>query len=236
MNQSIYHIQILNLLLAFIPLLIVVFIYIRWSLNSKAVLLNTGRMLAQLVLVGFVLTYIFKLTNAAMTFVVLAFMLSIASWIALHTVKGVRVKYYGIVLFALFIGCVPTLLLILFGVIQLNPWNKMTYLIPIAGMIFASAMNAVSLAAERFHKEVERATQLESAKKIAFTTSLIPITNSFLAVGVVSIPGMMTGQILAGVDPLIAVRYQIMVMAMLFGASGISSALFLTLITRKRNL
>ncbi|GAB4114299.1 MAG: hypothetical protein Tsb0027_02790 [Wenzhouxiangellaceae bacterium] len=63
-------------------------------------------------------------------------------------------------------------------------------------------------------------------------TALIPIINSLFAVGLVSLPGMMSGQILSGVSPLIAVRYQIMVMAMIFGASGIATALFL-LLTRE---
>lgn len=58
---------------------------------------------------------------------------------------------------------------------------------------------------------------------------MIPVINSLFAVGLVSLPGMMTGQILSGVSPLIAVRYQIMVMCMVFGAAGISAALFLQL-------
>ena len=65
------------------------------------------------------------------------------------------------------------------------------------------------------------------ARGIALRTSLIPVTNSFFAVGLVSIPGMMTGQILSGIDPLEAVRYQIMVMCMVFGATGISSTCYL---------
>ena len=63
-------------------------------------------------------------------------------------------------------------------------------------------------------------------------TGLIPVINSLLAVGIVSLPGMMTGQILSGISPLIAVRYQIMVMCMMFGASGISTAIYLLLISR----
>jgi len=59
--------------------------------------------------------------------------------------------------------------------------------------------------------------------------ALIPIINALFAVGLVSLPGMMTGQILSGVSPLVAVRYQIMVMAMIFGASGIATAVFLLL-------
>ena len=72
----------------------------------------------------------------------------------------------------------------------------------------------------------------DKARNIAFRASLIPITNSLFAVGLVSIPGMMTGQILSGISPLIAARYQIMVMCMVFGAAGISSACFLALIKR----
>jgi putative ABC transport system permease protein len=64
---------------------------------------------------------------------------------------------------------------------------------------------------------------------VAFKASLIPQINSFLAVGLVSLPGMMSGQILAGVDPLVAVRYQMMVMFMILGSSGISTVSYLYL-------
>jgi putative ABC transport system permease protein len=97
-------------------------------------------------------------------------------------------------------------------------------------MIFANAMNSVSLAADRLEAEIGRDVAYDHARNIAFRSSLIPITNSLFAVGLVSIPGMMTGQILSGVSPLIAARYQIMVMCMVFGAAGISSAIFLILV------
>ena len=103
-------------------------------------------------------------------------------------------------------------------------------MIPLAGMIFANAMNSVSLAAERLTAEMERDVDYEQARNIAFRASLIPITNSLFAVGLVSLPGMMTGQILSGISPLIAVRYQIMVMCMVFASAGISSAFFLKLL------
>ena len=61
---------------------------------------------------------------------------------------------------------------------------------------------------------------------------MIPVTNALLAVGLVSLPGMMTGQILSGVSPLVAAKYQIVVMTMLFGASGISAAMYLVLANR----
>ena len=121
------------------------------------------------------------------------------------------------------------LILITWGVLDLQPWYQANYCIPLAGMIFANAMNSVSLAADRLAAELGRGVSYEQARTIAFRASLIPITNSLFAVGLVSLPGMMTGQILSGVSPLIAARYQIMVMCMVFGAAGISSACFLVM-------
>ena len=114
-------------------------------------------------------------------------------------------------------------------VLDLHPWYWPRYVIPLAGMIFTNAMNSVSLAAERFEAELKRDVAYNEARAIALRASLIPITNSLFAVGLVSLPGMMTGQILSGISPLIAARYQIMVMCMVYGAAGISSASFLML-------
>ncbi|MBT5384775.1 MAG: ABC transporter permease, partial [Kordiimonadaceae bacterium] len=116
------------------------------------------------------------------------------------------------------------------GVLGLDPWYEPRYLIPLGGMIFSSSMNSISLAAERIDAETKRGVDYDKARSIALRASLIPIVNALFGVGIVSLPGMMTGQILSGVSPLIAVRYQVMVMCMLFSASGISAAFFLQLI------
>jgi putative ABC transport system permease protein len=100
-------------------------------------------------------------------------------------------------------------------------------------MIFANAMNALSIAAERFESERAQGNGYIPARAAAYRAALIPIINSLFAVGLVSLPGMMTGQILSGVDPLIAVRYQIMVMLMILSSAGISVAIFLTLLRQK---
>ncbi|MEP2507721.1 MAG: ABC transporter permease, partial [Reichenbachiella sp.] len=128
------------------------------------------------------------------------------------------------------VGAVAVLILITQGVLMLDPWYLPQYLIPLAGMIFANAMNSVSLAGERLTSELSRGVDYTEARNTALRAALIPITNSLFAVGLVSLPGMMTGQILSGVSPLIAVRYQIMVMCMAFGSAGISVALFLVLV------
>jgi putative ABC transport system permease protein len=105
-------------------------------------------------------------------------------------------------------------------------------MIPLAGMIFAASMTNISLALDRLHAELENGIAFQAARDIAFRTSMIPVINSCLAVGLISLPGMMTGQILSGVSPLIAVRYQIMVMCMIFGAAGLSTVCFLTMIRK----
>ena len=88
-------------------------------------------------------------------------------------------------------------------------------------------MNAVSISAERFFSERTGGADYHAARRSALQAALIPLTNALLAVGIVSLPGMMTGQILSGVDPLVAATYQIMVMGMVFGSGGISAACFL---------
>jgi putative ABC transport system permease protein len=162
-------------------------------------------------------------------------MLAIASWIALGPVRERRGRLYFKALASIGVGGVLTLAMVTQLVIGLSPWYEPQYMIPLAGMIFSNSMNAVSLAAERLNSELEKLEPYYKARQIAFGASLIPITNSLLAVGLVALPGMMTGQILSGIDPLIAARYQIMVMCMIFGAAGISSAMYLVLVENELN-
>ncbi|HJN94518.1 MAG TPA: ABC transporter permease [Gammaproteobacteria bacterium] len=118
-------------------------------------------------------------------------------------------------------------------VLELRPFHSAQYVIPLAGMVFASAMNSISICAEGFQSERNRGEKITVAREFAFKAALIPITNALFDVGLVSLPGMMTGQIIAGVDPPIAARYQIMVMCMLFSSAGLSAACFLYFLTRR---
>ena len=117
--------------------------------------------------------------------------------------------------------------LVIAGVLTLDPWYQPRFVIPLAGMIFANAMNAVSLCAERFETERDAGKTYTQARRAAFGSSLIPQVNGFLAVGLVSVPGMMTGQILSGISPLIAARYQVMVMCMVLSSAGLSVIVYL---------
>lgn len=221
-----------RLALAFIPVVVVVFLMWRWSLGVGRSLQAIARMLLQLTLIGYVLVYIFQAESGLIICGVLAVMLVAASWIALNTVDIPRSSLFPASLVSVLLGGVTTLLLITQGVLQLDPWFQPSYMIPLAGMIFAASMTNISLALERLYAELNNGVEFAAARDTAFRTSMIPIINSLFAVGLISLPGMMTGQILSGVSPLVAVRYQIMVMCMIFGAAGLSTVCFLTLIRK----
>ena len=229
MKTPVETISLLRLSLAFVPVAIVVIYLFKWSLNGRTTLYAVARMLIQLMLIGYVLTFVFTTHSSLLVVAVLSLMLGMASWIALRPLAQKSGRTYLHALLAIVIGGVLTLALVTQGVLRADPWYAPPVIIPLAGMIFASCMNTISLSAERYHAECERGLTLTACRNAALQAALIPLTNSLFAVGLVSLPGMMTGQILSGVDPLIAARYQIMVMAMLFGSSGIAAIVFLTL-------
>ncbi|RLA68572.1 MAG: ABC transporter permease [Epsilonproteobacteria bacterium] len=219
-----------NLLIMLLPLIVVGYVYTKWLDNKSEVLIATLRMVIQLLLIGYVLSFIFKEDNYFIGLGIILMMIFISSWIVLRNIQDKGFSSFLKIAIAIAIGGTINLTLVIVFVLDLNSLYEPRFVIPIAGMIYSNAMNAVSLAAERF--EQESSTYIK-ARQIAFKASMIPQINAFLAVGLVSLPGMMTGQILSGVDPLIAVRYQIVVMAMVLGSSGISVILYL--LQMKRN-
>ena len=227
MDTSVVTIPLQNLAIALVPVLLVVYVLMKWSLNAKNALYALGRMMAQLLLVGYVLTFIFASDSPLIVFVVLAIMIGISSWIALGVVDDDKLALYRYSLLAVMMGGMIMFIVVMVLVLDVQPWYKAQFSIPIAGMIFANSMNSVSLALERLTVELSRGVAYFQARTIALQTSMIPVINSLFAVGLVSLPGMMTGQILSGVSPLIASRYQIMIMLMIFASSGITTILFL---------
>lgn len=229
MNTAVQAISWQGLALAFLPSFVVFGIMFRWAAGAKTAIYATARMLLQLLLIGYVLVYIFSADQPGIIVAVLVVMLIAASWIAIRPVQNKQPRVYVDALIAISVGGVLTLLLVSQFVIGVQPWFSPRYVVPLAGMIFAGAMNTVSLAAERLQAEVERGTAYPEARRTALQAAMIPMINSLFAVGLVSLPGMMTGQILSGVSPMVAAKYQIVVMSMLFGVSGISAAIYLVL-------
>ncbi len=229
MNTIIQDISAIDLAWVFVPAGIVIAILFRWALDARIAVYALARMLIQLLLIGYVLTYIFDAEQSGIIVAVLAVMLLAASWIALRPLKSRNKKIYLRAFVAIFVGAVPVLIVVTQVVLAVEPWFLPRFVVPLAGMIFASSMNTVSLAAERLQAELGRGLNYVDARNTALQTALIPVINSLFAVGLVSLPGMMTGQILSGVSPLVAVKYQVVVMCMIFGASGISAATYLVL-------
>ena len=225
-------IPLLNLLWAGLPLLLIFIILQRWQLQPISLMLALARMVLQLLAIGYLFTYLFQLHSPWLLSLILLVMMLLASRIALDTARRGGWGIYAKALLAIGSASALTLWVVVVLVLELEPWHQTSKVIPLAGMLLASGMTSISLAAERYHAELDVGRAYQQARVQAYRASLIPITNSLLAVGIVSLPGMMTGQILSGVSPLIAVRYQIMVMLMLLSVSGLASAIFLKLIDR----
>ena len=176
------------------PVFVVIIILNHWSLDWKKPLHATFRMLIQLTLVGYVLRHIFYSEAPSLLLIILILMVFVSTYIA-RVVKKDRASLFWITILAIAIGGGVNLLIITKFILVLDPWYQPRYLIPLAGMIFSSAMNGVSLAVERLYAELGRNVTYQNAKGLAMKAALLPITNSLLAVGLVSLPGMMTGQI-----------------------------------------
>lgn len=228
-----YQITLFDIGMGFVPVFVTLAIIWHWSDNPKSALIAIIRMLIQLMLIGYALTFIFNSDSQWIILLVLMFMLVAASWIGLNTLPVDPKPLFIYSFVAILCGGGLTLIFISQWVLHADPWYQPQVMIPIAGMIFSNAMNAISLAGERLYSELGYNQDYSRSRNVAFQAAMIPVTNALLAVGLVSLPGMMTGQILAGASPLIAARYQIIVMCMIFSSAGISTAVFLSLLKRR---
>lgn len=233
MNADLAPIPLVNLLAALAPSLALLAVMWRWSLGAGAALYANARMLGQLLAVGYVLTRVFETDEPPLVAGVVLVMIGASSWIAMRPLRVRDLERTLQALVAISASGVAMLTIVTQAVLDLPRWFEPHTVVPLAGMIFASAMNTVSLAAERFEAETAGGVDELAARGTSLDAALIPQINGLLAVGLVSLPGMMTGQILSGVDPLVAVRYQIMVMCMVFGSGGLGAAIYLWLRTRR---
>ncbi len=224
----------LELIYVILPVALVGIIFYRWSIPLSDLIIATTRMVVQLIAIGFVLVYLFTTDNWLLGLAVLSFMLVVSSWIALRPLKDKNRHHYIQLVTALMLGCGSVLALIIVAVLHLDPWYQPRYVIPLGGMLLANTMNSLSLAGERLDSELLIAQPQEQARNKAFNTAMIPQINSLLAVGLVALPGMMTGQILSGVSPLLAVRYQIVIMATILCSAAFSVAIYLALRLKAR--
>ncbi|MBT8082134.1 MAG: ABC transporter permease [Gammaproteobacteria bacterium] len=229
MDEAVQTISWQGLVVASIPTLLVIALMWRWAAGAGTAVYASLRMLVQLLLIGYVLVYIFETGEPGIVMAVLAIMLVAASWISIRPLADKSRRAYRDAFIAIAVSGLLVLGLVSQVVIGIEPWFSPRYLVPLAGMIFSGAMNTVSLAGERAWAEASRGVGFVETRRIAMQAALIPMINSLFAVGLVALPGMMTGQILSGVSPVIAAKYQIVVMLMLFGVTGLAAAIFVSL-------
>jgi putative ABC transport system permease protein len=154
---------------------------------------------------------------------------------------------YGAALTSMLVGAGGTALLGTAAIVGVDPWWEPQYFIPLLGMILGNALTGISLGLDRTMDMLDDgrgrvetrlawgATAWEAARPVAaeaLRTGMIPIINSMSAVGLVTIPGMMTGQILSGTAPALAARYQILIMFLIAGATAMGTALSVLLTVR----
>ena len=214
----------------------------RWQGVGLAQRLVIGalRAVGQLVLVGYVLVALFALDRWYLVVAALLLMLLAATQAAVHRQPGARRRLVRITGVAMLVASGVTLLYVSTLVVRVAPWYNPQYLIPLFGMIVGSAMQAAAIATERLHSEITtRRAEIEAYFALGATihqasqqpvrqavrAALVPTVNGLMVVGLVTLPGMMTGQILAGASPLIAIRYQIVVVFMQAAAVAMTTAI-----------
>lgn len=223
----------LTLSLGFVGLAAIVSRYQELGLE-KDLAVGVIRAFIQLTIVGYLLSYVFASHNTVFILIMILVMILVATRNAAKRGKGIPQAQW-IVLIGISLSEGITLLLLL-G-LQIIPATAQ-YIIPLSGMVVGNSMVAAGVTLNRLSSEfklrrgeVELALSLGATSKqaalpviqSAVKAGLIPTVDSMKTVGLVQLPGMMTGQILAGADPVQAVRYQIMVMFMISGASAITS-------------
>jgi len=212
--------------------------------QSKDLFWSGLRMFIQLLVVGYVLHLIFALETPLPVLLILIVMIGFAVQTIGARVKTKMPHFYRVVGTAILFGCGGMTFFFCSLVIGLEPWYDPRYLIPLAGMIIGNSMTGASLAVERLAAEFrERRDEIETglclggsiqavsetAVSSAFRAALIPSVNAMAAMGLVFLPGMMTGQILSGTEPLIAVKYQIAIMCVITGSVSLTTFFILKL-------
>ncbi len=200
----------------------------------------TLRTVVQLLGVGVVLGVVFELNNPIAVLAILMVMLLIATVTARNRIGKKIPQVVPVVLGAMFFSTALTLSYTNLLIIQPDSWYEPQYLIPLAGIVLGNAMNGAAIAGERLvstinssRLEIETHLSLGATpqqavagyRKDAIRAGLIPTLNQMMVVGVVTLPGMITGQLLSGIPPLDAASYQILIMFMLAFANLITAVL-----------
>ena len=246
MTQSFYIITWADVLISLILIGISIGL-IKWLKIGleNSLIIGTIRTFIQLGFMGYVLTWFFQQQSWVFMVSLIALMILIAGFEGTRRQKDLKIPY----LFWIITGSILTAVILVLGIIlkvilNVEPWYYPYAMIPIAGMIIGNALNSSTLAVNRFIGEIKHREEeiemilslgasprnaIDDSFKASIKAALIPNINGLMMVGLVQLPGVMTGQILSGVDPMIAVRYQIMIMYMWITTVVITDILVLLL-------
>ena len=210
MNQGVINLTLQQMALSYTFIIIAIILTSLNGINrNKEIIINVIRMTVQLTVAGFILVYIFDSKSFIFTCLMLIFMEASAIYnIIKPRVKILPRSLFVVIILAILISSLASLLFFILLVIRPKPLYNPQYLIPIGGMIIGNTMNGISLA-------------------------LMPTLNSMKNMGLITLPGMMTGQILGGVVPTIAIKYQIAIMTTITSSVAIGVFIFLKFSTKK---
>ena len=203
-------------------------------------LIAAARSTVQLVLLGLVLKVLFELESLPWISALALFMLTVAGWEVMARQKR---RYrgpwgMGIGTLSMFLSSFSVTLLALLVIIRVEPWYQPQYLIPLLGMLLGNTMSGIAIALDNLTRQAWESrgriearlllgadwdTAIAEIRRDALRSGLIPIINAMATAGIVSLPGMMTGQILAGSPPMEAAKYQLLIMFLISAGTGIGS-------------
>ena len=227
MNSSIVQLQLWQFGLVYLLLVVVGLVMKKSQVNLlRQLMVSSLRMSVQLVLAGLVLTYLFEHPHWALVLGYLGLIIGFSIFRVLRQNKGLNRRFQAVIAASILFSGVAVLAFFILAVVGESLLNPQ-YVIPIAGMLLGNTMTGVGLGIRSFRGSlVEQRGRLTALINIgasprdillpyvrqALETALLPTLNSMMGMGIVSLPGMMTGQILSGTLPMTAILYQIAIM------------------------
>ncbi|MCA1056633.1 iron export ABC transporter permease subunit FetB [Rossellomorea aquimaris] len=244
MNNGIIDIELWRFIAAYAFILLLLFIVkIRGISRERQIIIASVRMTVQLIIAGYILTLIFDHPSPWLTLLIIFVMESFAIRNVYEQVKfKLSTPLKGTVAIAMVGGTLVSLFYFNLVVIHFAPWYEPRYFIPIAGMIVGNSMTGITLglntligALKDQRDVVEGALMLGATPKAAtkkfvddaFDAAILPTLNNMIGMGIIFLPGMMTGQILSGVSPLVAIEYQIAILLGIIGSVALTVILFI---------
>lgn len=208
--------------------------------NTKLLFIASLRSIIQLFLIGYFLKQIFSITRFLPLLPILCLMLLVSGHAVIQRSKYKFKNMYVMTLFTMSSSSFFTAFVMTFFIVKNSPWFAPQYFIPILGMILGNSMNGIALSIDSFLEHLKQnanwveaqlamgATRWEATHSVfrnSIRKGMIPIINTMSVVGLVQLPGMMTGQILAGADPVSAIKYQLVILFMIVTAILLGSIL-----------